>query len=145
MIYAYRLKDQDPKEKGRVVEGFTVRYTWQFTSDPKAVSLKNWGKVSVLEAKDVLSLKKAVETYDREQKDTASKSRIETSASQSAVFGDAVSDSGVPLAKDLEGKSLGELKDFAKAHDFDEAEYSKLTKSNLIEYIILGMRNKENG
>jgi hypothetical protein len=141
MIYAYRLKDRNSKETGRVVEGFTVRHTWQFTSDPKAASLKNWGKVSVLEAKDITALKQDVDAFDKGLKDVPA--RVQPDAEVSDPQNTAL-DSGDPLVKELEGKSLTELKDFAKTHGFDEAEYSKLTRSKLVEYIVLGMRNKEN-
>jgi hypothetical protein len=146
MIYAYRLKDRDSKETGRVVEGFTVRHTWQFTSDPKAASLKKWGKVSVLEAKDITTLKQDVDAFDKGQKDVPAEARpeAEVSVPQNTAFDNSAQDSGDPLVKDLEGKSLAELKDFARIHGFDEAEYSKLTRSKLVEYIVLGMRNKEN-
>jgi hypothetical protein len=135
MVYAYRLKDQNSKETGRVVEGFTIRHTWQFTSDPKAVILKKWPKVSVLEGKDITSLKKDVDAYDKGHKDTAPE--VEAGSGASLDLND-------PLVKELEGKNLAELKDYAKAHGFDEAEYSKLTRSKLVEYIVLGMRDKEN-
>jgi hypothetical protein len=139
MIYAYRLKDRNSKEAGRVVEGFTIRHTWQFTSDPKAVALRKWPKVSVVEAENITSAKKSVDACDKEQKESGDASAQNTAAEASML------DLNDPLARELEGKTLNELKDYAKAHGFDEAEYSKLTRSKLIEYIVLGMREKENG
>jgi hypothetical protein len=143
MIYAYRLRDQKSDEKGRVVEGFTIRQTWQFTSDPKAASLERWKSVSVLKAQDISSAKKAVDVFDKEQEASVQTDQLE-SDSQPADLEDFAGLSADPLAKELEGKSLAELKEYAKFHGFDEAEYSKLTRSKMIEYIVLGMRNKEN-
>jgi hypothetical protein len=146
MIYAYRLKERNSKETGRVVEGFTIRHTWQFTSDPKAASLKKWAKVSVVEAEDITSVKKAVDVYDKGQKDATNNPQPESgdASAQSTAAEASMPDLNDPLARELEGKTLNELKDYAKAHGFDEAEYSKLTRSKLIEYIVLGMREKEN-
>jgi hypothetical protein len=144
MIYAYRLKDRNSKEAGRVVEGFTIRHTWQFISDPKAVALKKWPKVSVVEAEDIASAKKAVDVCDEKQKNITSDPQPESddTSYQSAAAEVFVPDMNDPQAKELGGKTLNELKDYAKAHGFDEAEYSKLTRSKLVEYIVLGMREK---
>ena len=137
MVYAYRLKDRAEKT-GRVVEGFTVRGTWQFTSDGKAAVLKKWEKVAVVEAGDIQAAKKAVDAYDK-----SAKPEPEGESETGIPEGTAVN-ADDPLAKELAGKSLAELKEFAKANGFDEAEYSRLTRSKLIEYIVLGMGPKEN-
>jgi hypothetical protein len=132
MVYAYRLRDRSSKEIGRVVEGFTVKHTWQFTSDAKAASLKKWKTVSILESNTLDSLKKEIDAYDKEQKKSEKESQNLPGHSED------------PLVIELEEKSPAELKEYAASHGFDEAEYSKLTKSKLIEYIVLGMREKEN-
>jgi hypothetical protein len=139
MIYAYRLKNLKPDEKGRVVEGFTIRHTWQFTSDPKASSLEKWESVLVLKAQDIASVKKAVDASEKERKSAVKAEQ--SGLDDDLQLGEILTD---PSAKELEGKSLAELKEYAKSHGFDEAEYSKLTRSKMIEYIVLGMRNKEN-
>jgi hypothetical protein len=146
MVYAYRLKDRDSKETGRVVEGFTVRRTWQFTSDPKAAALKKWAKVLAVEAEDITSVKKAADTCDKEQKGMTGGPQPESgnTSAQSIAAEASMPDLNDPLAGELEGKTLNDLKGYAKAHGFDEAEYSKLTRSKLVDYIVLGMREKEN-
>lgn len=136
MIYAYRLKDRNSKEKGRVVEGFTVRHTWQFTSDTKAAVLKKWDAVLVFEAADITAVKKEIDAHDSEGDGG--------NAADGGNDGPSEADepSGNVPAGPLENLSIAELKDYAKSHGFDEAEYSKLTRSKLIEYIMLGMRGK---
>jgi hypothetical protein len=143
MVFAYRLKDKNSKEKGRSVEGFAIRHTWQFTSDQKVASLKKWNAVSVLEAKDIATLKKDVDAYDKGQKAETKAEKSEDSP-QGDDAGEGSVDSDDPLYADLKDKSLSELKEFAKARGFDEDEYSRLTRARLLEYIVLGMREKEN-
>jgi uncharacterized protein (DUF2147 family) len=133
MIYAYRLKNKAEKT-GRVVEGFTIRQTWQFTSDDKAAVLKKWPTVAVIEAKDIKEAKAAVDEYEKSDKPDGE-------AETGIPDGTSV-DPENPLVKELAGKNLSELKDFAKANGFEEAEYSRLTRSKLIEYIVLGMSSK---
>jgi hypothetical protein len=144
MVFAYRLKDGGSKEKGRSVEGFVIRHTWQFTSDPRAALLKKWDTVSVLEAKDIATLKKDVGDYDEKQKIEAAEMRRSDETSQTDFSGGPSIGSDDPLYADLKDKTLLDLKEFAKSHGFDEAEYSRLTRTKLIEYIILGMREREN-
>jgi len=138
MIYAYRLKNKAEKT-GRVVEGFTVRETWQFTSDGKAAVLKKWKNVAVIEAQDIQTAKKDVDAYDKSDKpETAAEGEAEIGIPEGTGI-----DANDPIAVELAEKSLAELKDYARANGFDEAEYSTLTRSKLIEYIVLGMNSKE--
>jgi hypothetical protein len=139
MIYAYRLKDGKSK-KNCMVEGFTVKGTWQFVSDKKVSALKKWPeKVIVIEAEDIGTVKRKAEAYDKEEKTSESNGAGMPEAPKSAPV-----NADTPLAKELSEMSLAELKDFAKANSFDEAEYSRLSKSKLLEYIVLGMGNKAN-
>jgi len=137
MVYAYRLKGRKKEGKGCSVESVAVAGEWKFTSDSKiSAALRKWpGKVLVLEAEDIASLKAKTQAYD--SGDTGS------DGDPSKKIPSGISDS--PLAKELEGKTLAELKEFAKEHGFDEAEYSRLTKTGLVEYIVLGMSARANG
>jgi hypothetical protein len=141
MVYAYRLKDRNSKEQGRVIEGFAVRHTWQFTSDAKVAVLKKWDAVLLLEAGDITALKKEADARDKEAKEDAAGG---SNTAHSEISGNSPAAQGSSQFADLESLPLAELKDYAKAHGFDEAEYSKLTRSKLVEYIVLGMRGKDN-
>jgi len=132
MVYAYRLKS--PKEgKGCAVEGIAVASEWKFTADPKiSAALRKWpDKVLVMEAGDIASLKANTQAFDKGEPDSGEEIPA------------GIADS--PLARELAGKTLAELKEFAKANGFDEAEYSRLTKTKLVEYIVLGMSARANG
>jgi len=137
MIYAYRLKDKTG-EAGKTFDGITVREAWQFTSDAKVAVLKKWEKVAVLEAENIQAAKKAAAEYDESAKPSSEEKDDEYS------LPDALQGLNDPLANELAPKTLSEIKAFAKANGFDEAEYSKLAKSKLIEYVVLGMATREN-
>ena len=139
MIYAYRLKDAAEKT-GKVFDGLTVRQTWQFSSDPKIAVLKKWSKVVVLEAQDIQAAKAEAAAYDKGAKPQEAPG---TGDAETGIPEGTGVDPNDPLVKELAKKNLSELKEFAKANGFDEGEYSRLTRSKLIEYIVLGMAAKE--
>jgi len=136
MIYGYKLKDGS--EKDCMVEGVVVKKTWQYSSDEKVASLSKWtDKVSVIRADNIQTAKEKAKKYDDGNASLRTLEDVTEEIPSSLNAED-------PLVKELVAKSFSELKDFAKANGFDESEYSKLTRSKLIEYIALGMNDKEN-
>jgi len=127
MVYAYRLKKTD--DAGRVVEGFSIRHTWQYSSNPKAEALSKWPMVAFLQASDIKALKAEIDKYEKGAKE--SKPGNGDSSPDPALMPDA------NLSEKLNAMNLSELKQYAKENGFPESEYSTFTRSKLIEYLLL--------
>ena len=137
MAYAYRLKNA--KDAGRVIEGFGIRRTWQFSSDPKTEKLGKWPMVAFLKADNIKVLKGQIDEYEQEDHNEQPAQGAE---------GGSGSKSGLPsadggLKSKLDAMNLTELKQFARDNGLDEAEYSTLTKSKLAEYLLLAVPEKK--
>jgi len=132
MVYAYRLKKSS--DKGMVIEGFAIRRTWQFSSDPKAEMLSKWAvKVDFLKAADIKALKALINSREKEGKEEPDGESSAPSERPSSVPGDRV------LKTRLNGMNLTELKQFAKEKGLPEDEYSTFTRSRLIDYLLLAV------
>jgi len=130
MVYAYRSKNTS--DQGRVIEGFGIRRTWQYSSDPKVKVLSKWSpKVVLLEANDITSLKALINKYEKETKGEPAGESPDSSGQPGS--GERV------LQTKLNAMNLSELKQFAKEKGLPEAEYSAYTRSKLIEYLLLAV------
>lgn len=127
MVYAYRLKKTD--DSGRVIEGFGVRRTWQYSSDAKVKVLEKWAPVVFLEAGDIKALKSKIDEYEKNGRPPEEKTPEPAVPAPSSETGE--------LSEKLNKLNLTELKQYAKDSGFPEAEYSAFTRSRLIDYLLL--------
>jgi hypothetical protein len=134
MVYAYRLAKKN--DQGRVIEGFGIRRTWQYTSDEKVEILSKWSQVVLLKANDIKALKTLIGEFEKNDKGRP--------AGESSPVQDPAPISDVPegLKEKLEGMNLPELKQFAKDKGLPESEYSGFTRTKLIEYLLLALSEK---